>query len=163
MDHNGFKSILAVLFNMKRNSCIDQFLAKRIFALFDDDGSGKVAFDEFIGYVLILILFLVLTTATPCMLNLNSGISSIFHARLEDRARTFHSILDIDGGGTISPDEIRTILIARSKKASNSPEAKARLEMKVKNIMRLLDDDGDGDITADGTSVFSSIVRSHLD
>ena len=51
IDFRGFKSIVAVLFKMKRSSSVDQQLCKRLFSLFDRDCGGLIDFNEFLRYV----------------------------------------------------------------------------------------------------------------
>ena len=82
------------------------------------------------------------------------GISRLLYGSTAERAARFHEILDLDGGGTVTASEIKTVLSVRSRRVHvTTGTSSGALNVAVLNVMHAIDKDGDGNITVDGKTL----------
>ncbi|XP_032089065.1 NADPH oxidase 5 [Thamnophis elegans] len=101
----------------------ESFFGDRFFALFDSDESGTISLDELLNTLKLLI-----------------------HGSETDKLRFLFQVYDVDGGGSIEPDELRLVLKSCLKESSISlPEEK--LDHLTMALFESADSDNSGSIT----------------
>ena len=115
---------------MSLTSVLDQRISKRLFSLFDKEGTAVLDFVAFMN-----------------------GLSSLFYGTLTERAQHYFSILDLDDSGDITMDEMKSILSIRGKRSNSREKEEDTVEQQLKKTMLILDADNDGEITRDGTII----------
>ncbi|OQR85278.1 hypothetical protein ACHHYP_12014 [Achlya hypogyna] len=133
IDVHGFTAIISYFFRFARSSAVDQALALRVFHAFDVNNDKLIDFEEFIH-----------------------GLSTLMQGSPDARARMVHSprkhalqVLDLDGGGTVTKQEIHNTLVSRKKGLQLHEVKGLELEENVNEIMRALDENGDGSISVE--------------
>ncbi|XP_070619704.1 NADPH oxidase 5 [Erythrolamprus reginae] len=101
----------------------ESFFGDRFFALFDSDESGTISLEELLNTLKLLI-----------------------HGSETDKLRFLFQVYDVDGGGSIEPDEFRLVLKSCLKESSISlPEEK--LDDLTMALFESADSDNSGSIT----------------
>ncbi|KDO22817.1 hypothetical protein SPRG_11576 [Saprolegnia parasitica CBS 223.65] len=126
IDVYGFTAIISYFFRLARSHPVDHALAMRLFLAFDANNDQFVDFDEFI-----------------------QGLSTLMQGAPDARARMVHWVLDLDGGGTVTKQEVHKTLVSRKRGLQLHEVKGLELENHVNEIMRTLDENGDGDITVE--------------
>ncbi|XP_035865550.1 NADPH oxidase 5 [Phyllostomus discolor] len=101
----------------------ESFFAERFFTLFDSDGSGTITLQE-----------------------LQEGLTLLIHGNPMDKLKFLFQVYDVDGNGSIDPDELRTVLQSCLQESSISlPDEK--LDQLTLALFESADKDCSGDIT----------------
>ncbi|XP_074141319.1 NADPH oxidase 5 [Sminthopsis crassicaudata] len=101
----------------------ESFFAERFFALFDSDGNGTITLQELLG-----------------------ALNLLIHGNTMDKLKFLFHVYDVDGSGSIDPDELRTVLQSCLKESAISlPEEK--LDDLTLALFESADKDHNGSIT----------------
>ncbi|XP_023076498.1 NADPH oxidase 5 isoform X2 [Piliocolobus tephrosceles] len=101
----------------------ESFFAERFFALFDSDRSGTITLQE-----------------------LQEALALLIHGSPMDKLKFLFQVYDIDGSGSIDPDELRTVLQSCLRESAISlPDEK--LDQLTLALFESADKDGNGAIT----------------
>lgn len=122
VDRAGFEKALKLV-KIKES---DQEILGRLFTLFDHSGDGLINFKEFIV-----------------------GTSAIVRGTLEEKLQFSFYLFDIDNSGLISPEEMKSVLVAMNNTVSYFGDDKLsneRIDKLVKEIFEMHDVNHDGEL-----------------
>ncbi|XP_044516045.1 NADPH oxidase 5 [Gracilinanus agilis] len=101
----------------------ESFFAERFFALFDSDGSGTITLQELLG-----------------------ALNLLIHGNTVDKLKFLFQVYDVDGNGSIDPDELRVVLQSCLKESAISL-SEEKLDDLTLALFESADKDHSGSIT----------------